>query len=931
MRRLPVFFALLASSAIAHASDNPLYASVPAWVKPAPALDGTKIADDAPVALLLDNQQRLEAGQVSSYFDTATRAASTEALASIGNIQLAWQPAQGDLTIHRAEIIRGAEHIDLVKGGNPFTVIRREQQMEQRELDGVLTATLPVPGLSVGDILHVTFTITRRDPTLKGDLQTFAPLLFDPFRIQFARVRLVWPVGSDVRWKSYAKGLTAAPVTVGAERELTVAMPLAKPPELPDDAPARYKPLPIIEATSFADWAAVSKVMAPLYATDGLIAPGSPLAAEVDRIKAAERDPLKRAALALALVQDKIRYLLLGMDTGNYVPQTPAHTWSLRYGDCKAKTLLLLSLLHVMEIEAEPVLANTRLGDLVPERLPGAAAFDHVLVRATIAGETLWLDGTGRGARLADIHDTPALGTVLPLRPAGAALMPIVVHADARPDIVATLDYDQSAGLNLPATFSASIRLRGQLADATKLATAQGSKDDLDKFVASLFKSYLGEAAISGSGFSFDAAAGTATVSAQGIAYPGWSREDQRLRLPLDHAVGDIDFTPDRARALWHDIPVKTAPPSSLSLQTHIKLPRGGTGFAIDGTPDLSTRLAGADIKRSITLAGDSITIDEKTVTTGAEIAAADVPAERQKVALAKTHLPRALAPAGSPQRWAEVEASKRDHRLDPILAVYGKRIAAKPDDRERYTDRAWFLERIFERRQAIADLDKAIAIEPKVDTYLDRAAQFLALGDDAKALGDILAATKLDPASDDAIGRLAAYRSDHGEQTQALALLQDKIDEGGKDKPGYLSSKAELQARGGDKEAAIATIDEAVSAKPGDPALLNSRCWIKATSNTALDTALKDCTKAIELADNASSVLDSRAMVYFRLGRMEEAAADLDSALDIEPDQVASLYMRGIVRRRSGRTKEGDADLAAARLMSPQIDRDYKRYGILP
>ncbi|WP_438895209.1 hypothetical protein, partial [Bacillus cereus group sp. BC312] len=76
------------------------------------------------------------------------------------------------------------------------------------------------------------------------------------------------------------------------------------------------------------------------------------------------------------------------------MPQSPQKTWDARYGDCKAKTLLLLAMLHAMGIEAEPVLAGVRLGELVPERIPSAAAFDHVLVRATIGSESLWLDGT---------------------------------------------------------------------------------------------------------------------------------------------------------------------------------------------------------------------------------------------------------------------------------------------------------------------------------------------------------------------------------------------------------------------------------------------------------------------------------------------------------------------------------------------------------
>ena len=232
MKRRVLVGLLLGTASAAHASDKPVYAPAPAWVKPAPAIDAAALTDASPILVRFDNQQRLEDGRVWAYFDTATRAASTQQLSQIGDIKLPWQPAQGDLVIHTAEIIRGTQHIDLLKGGAPFTVLHREAELEQRMLDGMLTATMAAEGLSVGDVLHLSFSITRKDPTLKGDMQTFAPLLADPMRAGFARVRLSWPAASDMRWKSYADGVTAKPVVAGGYRELEVALPLAKQPEL---------------------------------------------------------------------------------------------------------------------------------------------------------------------------------------------------------------------------------------------------------------------------------------------------------------------------------------------------------------------------------------------------------------------------------------------------------------------------------------------------------------------------------------------------------------------------------------------------------------------------------------------------------------------------------------------------------------------------
>ena len=42
-------------------------------------------------------------------------------------------------------------------------------------------------------------------------------------------------------------------------------------------------------------------------------------------------------------------------------------------------------------------------------------------------------------------------------------------------------------------------------------------------------------------------------------------------------------------------------------------------------------------------------------------------------------------------------------------------------------------------------------------------------------------------------------------------------------------------------------------------------------------------------------------------------------------------MYMRGVIRKRMGDAKAAEGDLAAARMMSPQIDQNYAKYGIKP
>ncbi|WP_267419092.1 MULTISPECIES: DUF3857 domain-containing protein [unclassified Sphingomonas] len=926
MRRLVILALLGASSAGAQAADKVLFQPAPDWVKPAPAIDTAAVTDASPVVLLLDNQQRLQGGEVWTYADVATRVATSEMLGQAGTVSLPWQPAGGDLIVHRAEIIRGTEHIDLLKSGKGFSVIRREQQLEQRQLDGMLTATMPVEGLRVGDIVHLTFSITRRDAVLKGQMQGFTGLQTLPLRLGYARARLLWPKADQVHWKVSADGAAPVEADVGGYHELTLALPLPKLAELPADAPMRFRKLSLLEASSFPDWASVAAVMAPLYATDGLIAPGSPLAAEVTRIKTAESDPLKRTALALRLVQEQVRYLFNGMDQGNYVPQTPAQTWSLRYGDCKAKTVLLLALLHAMAIDAEPVLASSQLGDLLPTRLPAPGAFDHVLVKATVAGDTLWLDGTDNGARLADLHDTPPFRYVLPVRAVGAALMPIAMRPNGRPDLDMAIELDESAGVNLPAPMTATVTLRGRLAETIHAAQAQASKQDIEGLAEKL----VGSSKIVTSAISYDEPTGTAIVKATGIAYPDWNRVDSRYRTTIDRAVSNLTFDPDRSRTTWKAIPAATGAPGYFHATTRIKLPDGGAGYTVDGDQQFAAPIAGTTITRSIKHDGGWLVVDESSTGSGAEVAPGDIAATRAGLAGAKSRLLSLVAPSSLPSLYQRVAAGKRAHAFDKTIALYDQAAKDEPDEAYSYTGRAWFQERIYERGKAIADLGHAIAIKPDAETYRWRARLFQETGNKDEALADLVAAQKLDPSSEDTVDQLARLEMDHGDKDAALALVQERIDAGGKGKPTMLELKAELLARGGDKDAALATIDQAIAASPGNANLLNGRCWIKGTLNIALDTALKDCTRSIELSESTTAALDSRAMVYFRMNRMDDALADLAAVLDVAPEQAASLFMRGVILGKQGKA-EAKSDLIAARTIEPTVDETYKRFGIMP
>jgi tetratricopeptide (TPR) repeat protein len=922
--------AAIVQPAAVYAGETVLYGPAPAWVSHSTLPDPAHQAADAPVLLLYDNQQRIDGDTLSAYLDTASRAATPELLSQMATLSLMWLPDKGDVTIHELSIQRGSEHIDLLAKGQKFTVLRREETMEQRELTGLLTATMPVEGLRIGDVLRLTYSTSTRDPALGGHVQNVLPIPTEPVRLGAGRVRLSWAKGTQPHWKILAGNIAAQPQKPGAT-ELDIALPAPKLADMPADAPVRFRPLPLLELSTFASWQDVSRAMAPLYATDGLIAPGSPLAAEVAAIMKAEPTPVGRAQRALRLVQDQVRYLAVLMNGGNYTPQAPARTWELRYGDCKAKSLLLLAMLRAMGIEGEAVLASSQLGDWVTERLPSAAAFDHVLVRAVIDGRSAWLDGTRTGSRLPDIWDTPALRTVLPLRAGGAELMPVALHNDARPLIDISVDADESASVDLPEATTVSATFRGDVAGKLALANQLTAKQRLDGARAVL-SPFIGEAQLSDIAFSYDDAAGTATVTARAATTTPWRTSDRRMRRDLMKLLSTIDFSPDRGRPAWAAIPVAVDGPVAMRWRMRVRLPDGGRGMVLEGERNLTAHAAGYDFQRSVDMANGVVTVEERVDQTGREVAAADIAKERDALAGIQARSPRLLAPTDTRRYWDVAGGDPAGAtQVKALEAVFGKAIAADQDEVTGYTSRANFRRGIGNRAGALADYTKALALAPTVDLYLARAWLQESASDLGAALADAEAARKLDPSSVGANVAVARLKAERGDLAGALALLNEREAVGGEARAQYRRAKADVLGEFGDPKEAIGILDTAIAEKPGSPSLLNARCWVKGTRAVMLDTAIKDCTTAVELSDVSSAPLDSRAVVWFRLARYDDALRDLDAALAESPGQAASLFMRGIVLAKLDRLDDSRKDLALARRLYPRIDEEYARFGLKP
>lgn len=106
----------------------------------------------------------------------------------------------------------------------------------------------------------------------------------------------------------------------------------------------------------------------------------SPLRTEVEKAVGALTKPREVLAALYPLAAKEVRYTGLEFGHSGILPYDCNQVWDRKYGDCKDKSTLLVSMLRSRGIEAWVGLVNTNSEGLIPKEVPGTRAFNHAIV-----------------------------------------------------------------------------------------------------------------------------------------------------------------------------------------------------------------------------------------------------------------------------------------------------------------------------------------------------------------------------------------------------------------------------------------------------------------------------------------------------------------------------------------------------------------------
>jgi tetratricopeptide (TPR) repeat protein len=166
------------------------------------------------------------------------------------------------------------------------------------------------------------------------------------------------------------------------------------------------------------------------------------------------------------------------------------------------------------------------------------------------------------------------------------------------------------------------------------------------------------------------------------------------------------------------------------------------------------------------------------------------------------------------------------------------------------------------------------------------------------------------------------------GDADRALADYGEAIRLDPRNATAYYNRGKVWRAKG-DYDRAIADDSEAIKLTPQDADAWNNRCYARALAGRDLAGALADCNEALRLAPTDAGSLDTRGLVYLRLGRLDAAIADYDTVLARYPKIPESLYGRGLAKRAKGDAAGSAADIAAAKAAKADIAETFARFGV--
>lgn len=373
--------------------------------------------------VLLDIQVRAATDESTAIFQHyAEHIVNQNGLEENSQLNISYDPAYEKLQLHTLHLIRNGKTINKIETA-AMKILQREDEMSNLIYNGEHTLNIILDDVRVGDTIEYSFTRFGSNPVYRN-IFGFSHYLSWSVPVGQLQLRILWGKPEKLHYKLHNSDQKVEEKNTQYGREYLLVDHNIPALQKDDSTPDWFDPWSSISFSEMNDWQEVAHWGLGLY--DSVWQSGNALDAIVADINNNSANDEERISRTLQFVQNEIRYLGIELGENSHRPSTAFETFQRRYGDCKDKTVLLITMLRKMNIEAHPALVNTDLSHTLADELPSTRVFDHVITYVTHNDKSWWLDPTRtyQHGQLETIHQ-PDFGLALVLREQTKELQPM--------------------------------------------------------------------------------------------------------------------------------------------------------------------------------------------------------------------------------------------------------------------------------------------------------------------------------------------------------------------------------------------------------------------------------------------------------------------------------------------------------------------------
>jgi Tfp pilus assembly protein PilF len=403
-------FALVITTAIlprvvrADVADQPSFSNTPETLRQAAAL--VKAKKDANVTILL-NEERVgfdSSGKAVDSYHSIYRIENEDGVKGWAEVSSQWEPWHQSKPEIRARVITadGSEHsLDPATLTDvPVHENSPDTYSDQRAYGG------PLPAIAVGSIIEEEIIVRDTAPFFTAGVVQRLNLAKS---VAVNRTHIVFSHPETLPFHFVVREMPGATVRKSADNGIETIDIENGPMEAHSKvtyAPSDVAPGAQVEYSTGTSWQHIAESYARISNEKMRAADVQPLLAKLNLPSSGAILPRNQLITRLVTsLHRNIRYTGVEFGEASIIPQPPAETVKRKYGDCKDKAALLVTMLRASGVPANLALLDSGPGQDINTELPGMGMFDHAIVYVPDNGADgdLWIDATSQYSRVGDL------------------------------------------------------------------------------------------------------------------------------------------------------------------------------------------------------------------------------------------------------------------------------------------------------------------------------------------------------------------------------------------------------------------------------------------------------------------------------------------------------------------------------------------------